>query len=212
VSTALVYEIHGRSAFVGNVQKLTIPGILGEQELVEGRSVFSAALHIRPITLIALAMFVAIVALARFLPRLALVAATTAFVVLGFVGVSRSLHPFLAFWDDTYHCVPVALQERYGSSGEVAIDLHGFDPQTRNRLQFLLPRYRVFYFDGAKEQPPANLVIAANNWPSAASDGFKPVIGELGTTEALWASTPGNRRRPIPVTLPSGAVCPRVGS
>jgi hypothetical protein len=208
LSAALVYEIRGRGAFVGNVQKLTIPGILGEQVLVEGRTVFSEAIHIRPITLIALGMFIAVLVLARLAPPLALVGATTAFVVLAFIGVTRSLHPFLAFWDDAYSCVPTAVQQRYGSSGELAIDLQGIDPEARSRYQFHLPHYRVVYFDGSRQRPPATLVIAPQDWPSARSDGFIPVTGELASSEALWAST---RERPqVPVILPSGAPCPSV--
>jgi hypothetical protein len=209
LSALVLYDVRGRAAFAGNIQKLVIPGILGEQALVEGRTVFSEAIHIRPITLIAGVTFIALLVLVRLAPAAAFVAATTAFVVLGFLGANRSLHPFLAFWNDAYRCIPTAVQQRYGSSGELAIDLQGFDAEARNRYQFLLPHYRLVYFDGSRQRPPAKLVVAPHDWPSARSDGFIAVTGELVSSEALWASTRGNRRQ-VPVTLASGARCPSV--
>jgi hypothetical protein len=101
-SAVVLYDVRGRAALAGNIQKLTIPGILGEQALVERRTVFSEAIHIRPITVIAAGMFIVLLLVVRLAPPSAFVVATTAVIVLGFLGMTRSLHPFLAFWNDAY--------------------------------------------------------------------------------------------------------------
>jgi hypothetical protein len=124
------------------------------------------------------------------------------------VGMTRSLHPFSTYFYDVYRCIPTALQQQYGSGGELAVDLDGIDPWARNRYQFLLPDYRFVYFDGSHQRPPANLVVAPDDWPTGRSDGFTPVTGEIGNSEALWVSTPRNRRA-VQITLPSGR-CPAV--
>ena len=209
VSALLVYEIRGRSAFAGNVQKFTIPGILGEQALVEGRTVFSEAIHIRAITAIAVVAVIALFLLIRVSSTSALVAATIAFVFLAFLGETRSLHPFATFWDGAYGCVPTALRQQYGAHGDLAFDIEGFDPEARNRFQFLLPRYRIAFFDGSRQRPPAKLVVAPSSWARGRADGFRLVLGELASSVALWTSAP-TQGKPLSVSSPNGSPCPAV--
>jgi hypothetical protein len=210
-SAAALYEIRGRLAFLGAVQKLTIPAILGEQAILQGRTVNTGAIHTRPITVVAAAVFVAILLLRRRSTGRALAAAATAFVVFAIAGETLSLHPFASFWNDVYRCSPTAIEDGYGKSGTIAMDLNGFDPEARNRYQFLLPGYRFTYFNGVSQRPPAELVIALANWPQGTALHFRPVTAETYGGETLWVS-PSASDPPAPPVLPSGKRCPAAAS
>jgi len=207
-TAAIVYGIRGGREFAGSVQKLTIPALLGIQAALQGRTVFTGAIHIRALTVLAAALFVGLLLLRRLSTNVAFGAGIAAFLVLAFVGETRSLHPFVSFWNDVYRCVPAAVQDRYGGRGEIAMTLQGLDPEARNAYQFRLPDYRFTYFDGRKK-PPSRLVIAPGDWPQAKARHFVPVTGELIGAESLWVSTPRPPRRPV---LGSGAVCPAVNT
>jgi hypothetical protein len=206
-SAAVVYGVRGRAAFAGNVQKLTIPGILGEQAVIEGRTVFAAAVRIRPITALAVAASLGLVLLIRLAPTAALAAALVGFVGFALVGQRQSLQPFMAFWNSAYGCIPAAIEQRDDPPGEIAMDLQSFDPSARNRYQFLLPRYRFLYFDDRRAAPPASLVVAPPSWAGAAARGFEPVTAELQSSGVLWERGSPTRGASTPV-VSHGAPCP----
>jgi len=207
VLTAVLYGIRGGSEFTGSVQKLTVPALLGEQVLFQGRTVFTGAIHIRALAVLAVFMFCVLLVLRRFSAAKALGAAAIAFAFFAVIGETQSLHLFARHWNAVYRCAPTAIEAQYGDSGTLSVSVYGIDPEARNRYQYLLPGYRVTYFDGVRAEPSSPLVIAPRNWPEAASLHFTPVTGEIYGDEALWVSPSAPRPQPPPV-LPDGTRCP----
>jgi hypothetical protein len=209
-SAAVIYGVRGHDAFVGDVQKLAIPGLLGLQALVEGATVFSHSIRLWGITALAAALFAGFALLAAVTRISGQTAAAIAFLTLALLGERRSLKPFVDFWNDAYGCVPVAVEAIHGQTGDIAVDLRGIDPNARNRYQYLLPGYRFEYFDSSRSRPPAPLVLALQGWRGAESGRFSPVTGELVGAEVLWRE--GKVQRRSPVVLASGAACPTVAA
>ena len=153
----------GSDQFVGNVQKLSIPGLLGMQAIVHPTTeVFLEGLSIIAISLVSAVVGLAAALYARRRATAALVAVIVATVAFTFVGKATSWDPFVSFWFDAYNNVPAALSELPGDE-PVGYDLRFLDPDARNLYEFRLAPRRMVFVDGPCDASAGTILISSND-------------------------------------------------
>ncbi len=158
-----LYWSRGSEQFIGNVQKLAIPGLLGLQSIVDPSSpVFLPGLDILKISV--LAAFIGIVAAFvirwRRISGVAAVIALT--VVITFIGKTTSWDPFVLFWFDAYKEVPTALIDLPGDQS-IKYDLRFLDPDARNLDEFRLAPRRLTFIDDACDAATGDALISSGD-------------------------------------------------
>jgi len=185
VGGLLLVAWRGSEQFVGNVQKLSIPGLLGLQTIVDPTAdVFLDGLNIVAISFVSAGVGLAIALYARHRAAAAVIAVVVVTVAFTFVGKATSWDPFVSFWFDAYDDVPSALSE-LPEDEPVAYDLRFLDPDARNLYEFrLAPDLLVFVEDPC--DPSAGRVLISSD--DAGAIGIDAMLGTADAVprQGLW--------------------------
>ncbi len=181
----LLVAWRGSEQFIGNVQKLTIPGLLGLQTIVDpSTAVFIPGLSIVAISFLAAVIGLAIALLARHRATAAVIAFIVVTVAVTLVGKDTSWDPFVSFWFDGYNNVPVGLSDL--PDGEpVAYDVRFLDPGARNLYEFRLAPDRLSFVDGSCGSPAGTLLISSDD-PEQLEVPAILVTADPVPEQALW--------------------------
>ncbi len=180
-----LYWLRGPDQFVGNVQKFTIPGLLGMQSIVDpSNAVFLDRLDIVAISILAAVIGILAAFVIRRQPAVGVVAVIALSVGLTFVGKTTSWDPFVSFWYDAYDNVPAALDE-LPDDRDVMYDVAFLDPDARSLYEFrLAPRTLTFVTDVC-DADPGSVVISSNDPEAADIEGTKLASDDV-PKQALW--------------------------
>jgi len=175
----------GAEQFTGNVQKLSIPGLLGLQTLVNPTTdVFLEGLNIIAISLVSAAVGLAVAVFARYRASAAVVLIVVASVAFTFVGKTTSWDPFVSFWFDAYNQIPTALSE-LPDDQPVNYDLRFLDPDARNLYEFRLAPRPLVYVDGPCDASARTVFISTDD-PEGSGIAGMAQAADVVPGQGLW--------------------------
>lgn len=165
VSVLLVIA-SGTTSLTGNVQKLTIPGLLGFQAIIDrGGEVFIPKIDVGAIAVLTMLIVAVLASLSYYSARLSAWTAIILIVVLSFGAKVTSWEPFVDFWYKEYASIPSAFAW-LDDDAQVWYDATQVNPGARNLYEFrYAPRVMRFTHDPC-EVPPGDYVITRNSGAS----------------------------------------------
>lgn len=185
VAGLLLVVWRGSEQFVGNVQKLSIPGLLGLQTIVDPTTdVFLDGLSIAAISFVSAVVGLAAALYARHRTTAAVVAVVVVTVAFTFVGKATSWDPFVSFWFDAYSDVPSALSE-LPEDESVAYDLRFLDPDARNLYEFRLAPDQLVFVDDPCDPSAGRVLISSNDAGAIGIDAML-VTTDAVPRQGLW--------------------------
>lgn len=185
VAGLALYWVRGSEEFVGNVQKFTIPGLLGMQAIVDpSNGVFLDRLNIPAISVLATVIGVAAAFVIRRRPTLGVVGVIALTVGLTFFGKVTSWDPFASFWYEAYANIPAALHE-LSEGRPVAYDLEFLNPDARNLYEFEMAPRRLTFIDDVCEADPGSAVISTHD-PTLTRFGGTQIASDGVPEQGLW--------------------------
>ncbi len=189
-----LYWLRGPEQFVGNVQKFTIPGLVGMQSIFSPtNTVFLDRIDVVAISVLATAIGIVGALAIRRNPSTGIIAVLAITVGLTFLGKSASWDPFVSFWYDAYNNVPAALNE-LSESEAVTYDVAFLNPDARNLYEFRLAPRQLAFVEGACT-PESGTVVISTDDPQAAGIEGTPLTADTTPGQALWFLGEGTSAR-----------------
>jgi len=184
----VLYWLRGPDQFIGNVQKFTVPGLLGMQSIVApSTAVFLDQLNIVAISTLATVIGIAAAFAVRRQRTIGVVAVLAFTVGITFLGKATSWDPFVSFWHDAYDDVPSALRE-VPNGQPIMYDLTFLNPDARNLYEFRIAPRRLTFVTDVCQAARGSVVISATDQHVAGIEGTQ-LASDPVPEQALWLVT-----------------------
>jgi hypothetical protein len=158
---AVLVVLRPADAFIGAVQGLSVPGLLGLEFVASRtRSSVLGGLSIVLISTVAGAFAAMVAVMIRVRPRAALVAAISFTVGLSILGKVALWDPAVHFWFDALNGIPVAAREQVPEE-QIYYDLENLNPLARSHYEFRIAPRRMIFVDDVCVPPIGSLVITS---------------------------------------------------